>query len=240
MAGGEPARALVVRLLDALDEVAGLQKRFEELERQVNRTSRNSSVAPSSDSPLTRQQRRQLARERAKKQLERERREARSQGGQPGHEGSSRPPAEPEQLTAGPFDCVPGRCGCGHRFTGGEERVGDPVGHQQWELPVVVAEVREWAAAARVPRLRQAGAGGAAGGRVVERVRAAVARACRGAGRGLPALAREDRRAARRVLRNRAQHWCGRWDAAARQPRAARPVARAARSDQARRGRACR
>ena len=144
VAGGEPARALVVRLLDALDEVAGLQKRFEELERQVNRTSRNSSVAPSSDSPLTRQQRRQLARERAKKQLERERREARSQGGQPGHEGSSRPPAEPEQLTAGPFDCVPGRCGCGHRFTGGEERVGDPVGHQQWELPVVVAEVREW------------------------------------------------------------------------------------------------
>ncbi len=93
---------------------------------------------------MTRQQRRQLARERAKKQLERERREARSQGGQPGHEGSSRPPAEPEQLTAGPFDCVPGRCGCGHRFTGGEERVGDPVGHQQWELPVVVAEVREW------------------------------------------------------------------------------------------------
>ena len=54
VAGGEPARALVVRLFDALGEVAGLQERIEELERQVNRTSRNSSVAPSSDRALTR------------------------------------------------------------------------------------------------------------------------------------------------------------------------------------------
>jgi len=151
LAGGEPARELVVRLLDALDrvtaavdEVAGLQERIEELERQVNRTSRNSSVAPSSDPPLTRQQRRQLARERAKKLLQREGRERREQGAQPGHEGFSRQPADPEQLTAGPVDCVPGRCGCGHRFTGGEQRVGEPVCHQQWDLPVIVAEVREW------------------------------------------------------------------------------------------------
>jgi transposase len=151
LAGGEPARELVVWLLDmsdqvvgAVQEVAGLQERIEELERQVNRTSRNSSVAPSSDPPLTRQQRRQLARERAKKQLQREGRERREQGGQPGHEGSIRPPAEPEQLTVGPVECLPERCGCGHHFTGGEARVGDPVGHQQWELPLVVPEVREW------------------------------------------------------------------------------------------------
>ena len=144
VAGGEPARALVVRLFDALGEVAGLQERIEELERQVNRTSRNSSVAPSSDRALTRQQRRQLARERAKKQLERERREARKQGAQPGHEGSSRPPAEPEQLTSDPLDCLPGRCGCGHSFTGAEEQVGEPVCHQQWELVVITPEVREW------------------------------------------------------------------------------------------------
>ncbi|MGH3631861.1 MAG: IS66 family transposase [Sciscionella sp.] len=151
LAGGEPARELVVRLLGmldqvagAVDEVAGLRERVLELERQQSRTSLNSSVAPSSDPPLTRQQRRQLARERAKKQLERERREARKRGGQPGHEGFSRPPAEPEQLTVGPVDCLPERCGCGHWFTGGEEHVGDPVGHQQWELPLVVPEVREW------------------------------------------------------------------------------------------------
>ena len=151
LAGGEPARELVLRLLDALDRaaealeaVAGLQERVEELERQLNRTSRNSSVAPSSDPPLTRQQRRQLARERAKKQLERERREARKQGGQAGHEGSSRPPAEPEQLTSAPVECLPEGCGCGHRFTGDEEQVGEPVCHQQWELPRIVPDVREW------------------------------------------------------------------------------------------------
>jgi len=151
VAGGEPARELVVRLLDALDhvaaavdEVAGLRERVLELERQLNRTSRNSSVAPSSDPPLTRQQRRQLARERAKKQLQREGRERRERGAQPGHQGSSRSPAEPEQLTAAPVDCLPGRCGCGHRFTGGEQRVGAPVCHQQWDLPVIVPEVREW------------------------------------------------------------------------------------------------
>ena len=79
LGGGEPARELVVRLLDGLDQMADaagdvvrLRERVEELERSLNRTSRNSSVAPSSDSPLTRQQRRALARERAKKQLQRE------------------------------------------------------------------------------------------------------------------------------------------------------------------------
>lgn len=151
LAGGEPARELVLRLLDAfgevadaLDEVAGLRERIVELERQLNSDSRNSSLAPSSDPPLTRQQRRQLARERAKKQLQREGRERREQGAQPGHEGSSREPAGPDELTGGAVECVPGRCGCGHRFTGGEQRVGEPVAHQQWDVPLVVAEVREW------------------------------------------------------------------------------------------------
>jgi len=47
-------------------------------------------------------------------------------------------------LTAGPLECLPERCGCGYRFVGGEERVGEPVAHQQWELPLVVPDVREW------------------------------------------------------------------------------------------------
>jgi transposase len=144
LAGGEPARLLVVGLLaesaELRAELGRLRERFEELERLESRNSRNSSVAPSSDPPLTRQQRRQLARERAKKSLK----EQRKQGAQPGHEGSGREPADPRQLTAGPVDCVPERCGCGHRFSGDEERVGEPVGHQQWDLPVVVPEVREW------------------------------------------------------------------------------------------------
>lgn len=42
------------------------------------------------------------------------------------------------------MDCLPGVCGCGHRFGGGEQRVGEPVGHQQWDLPRIVPEVREW------------------------------------------------------------------------------------------------
>jgi transposase len=144
LAGGEPARALVVGLLaesaELRAEVRRLRERLDELERLQKRDSRNSSKAPSSDPPLTRQQRRQLARERAKKSVQRERK----QGAQPGHEGSAREPAEPEQLTAGPMDCLPERCGCGHRFTGGERRVGAPVAHQQWDLPVVVPELREW------------------------------------------------------------------------------------------------
>jgi len=57
------------------------------------------------------------------------------------------------------------------------------------------------AAAARVPGLRAAGVGRAAGGRVVERVRAAVARARRRARGRASAVAREDRRAGARVLR---------------------------------------
>lgn len=141
LAGGEPARVLVVALLDGQ---ARLERRVEELERRQNQNSRNSSVAPSSDRPLTRQQRRQLERERAKKRLQRENREARKQGAQAGHEGTSRPSAQPEQMTAGPLDCVPQRCACGHQFTGGEEQIGAPVVHQRWELPVIVPEVQEW------------------------------------------------------------------------------------------------
>ena len=144
LAGGEPARELVLRLLEMVGELEGLAARIEELERRLSRTSRNSSVAPSSDPPLTRQQRRAQARERAKKQLQREGRERREQGAQPGHEGSSRPPAELDELTGGPVDCVPAVCGCGHRFTGVEQPVGEPVAHQQWDLPLIVPEVREW------------------------------------------------------------------------------------------------
>lgn len=151
LAGGEPARELVLGLLDAfaevadvLDEVARLRDQVAELERQLKRDSRNSSLAPSSDRPLTRQQRRQLARERAKKQLQREGRERREQGAQPGHEGTSRESAGPGEVSDGPVECVPQWCRCGHLFTGSEERLGEPVTHQQWDVPLVVAEVREW------------------------------------------------------------------------------------------------
>ena len=62
-AGGEPAAELVLGLLA---EVTALRERVDEHERILKRDSTNSSLAPSNDPPLTRQQRRALARERAK------------------------------------------------------------------------------------------------------------------------------------------------------------------------------
>jgi len=96
-------------------------------------------LPPSRDSPLTRQQRRALARERAKASL-------RKPGGQPGHEGKTRELAAPERITQG-FDHLPGCCGCGHRFDGQEQRLGEPVVHQKWELPPIeplIFEHRLW------------------------------------------------------------------------------------------------
>ena len=137
LAGGEPARVLVVGLLA---EVAALRGRVEEIECLQSRTSLNSSLPPSRDPPLTRQQRRELARQRAKASLKKP-------GGQLGHEGKTRELAAPEQVSAG-FDHLPESCaGCGHCFDGGEERLGGPVVHQKWELPVIeplVFEHRLW------------------------------------------------------------------------------------------------
>ena len=135
LAGGEPARELVISLLEQVAQVAQLLERVEELERRLSRDSTNSSLPPSRDPPLTRQQRRALARERAKASL-------RKAGGQPGHEGKTRELAAPEQVTAG-FDHLPVGCGCGHLFDGGEERLGDPVKHHKWELPVIAPDVIE-------------------------------------------------------------------------------------------------
>jgi transposase len=137
LAGGEPARELVVELLA---RVAALDARVEELERLQNRNSGNSSLPPSRDPPLTRQQRRELARKRAKESL-------RKPGGQPGHEGKCRELAAPERVDQR-FDHLPGACaGCGHAFCGEEDRLGSPVIHQKWELPVIeplVFEHRLW------------------------------------------------------------------------------------------------
>lgn len=114
-----------------------LRERIEELERRLGQNSRNSSKPPSSDPPMTRQQRRALARERAKKSL-------RKQGGQPGHEGKHRQMALPEHVDER-FDELPGGCsGCGRAFTGAEQRVGEPVIHQKWELPPIAPLIFEY------------------------------------------------------------------------------------------------
>jgi transposase len=132
-AGGEPAVELVLGLLA---EITALRERVDEHERLLKEDSRNSSRAPSNDPPLTRQQRRARERERAKQQGRKKR------GGQPGHEGKSRELAAPERVDDH-VEHVPVRCGCGHRFDGSEERAGDPVLRQKWELPEVVPLVIE-------------------------------------------------------------------------------------------------
>lgn len=120
-------------LIDALQaRVAEQAVVIEELERRVSRNSRNSSSPPSSDPPLTRAERRRWAREKLKQMSKQQRKP----GGQPGHEGKHRAMAPAEQVDRR-SEHLPRVCGCGHRFTGSEERVGDPVSHQQWELPPI-------------------------------------------------------------------------------------------------------
>ena len=108
-----------------VDLVLSLMARVEELERQIGRNSRNSSLPPSRDSPDARK-------ERPKKKGS-----GRSQGGQPGHPGRHRPMvADPDRVeTYWPTACD----GCGARI-GKEDRVadGDPVAHQVSDIRVVI------------------------------------------------------------------------------------------------------
>jgi len=109
--------------------ICGFEARIEELERRVNRDSGNSSQPPSSDPPKSRAERRRAAREAYKRSIRRS-------GGQPGHEGRTRELVGPERVDDR-REHLPGRCCCGHQFDGGEQRIGDPVCHQQYELAVI-------------------------------------------------------------------------------------------------------
>src|SRR5208282_6033050 len=102
-----------------------LEARVEKLERELSKSSRNSSLPPSADPPGKRRPARGKDRS------------GRSQGAQPGHEGHGR-----ELLPAAAVDEViehwPARCGCGHRFTREELlAAGEPLRHQVEELPAI-------------------------------------------------------------------------------------------------------
>ena len=112
------------------ERVARQDERIAQLERRLNRSSRNSSKPPSADSPGTPPRRGKDA-------------SGRSQGAQPGHEGHGRP-----LLPAWAVDRViehwPDRCGCGHAFAPDERvAVGEPVRWQVEELPVISVQVTE-------------------------------------------------------------------------------------------------
>jgi len=130
-------REVVVAVLLRMDEqirrleerVARQDERIGELERKLNRSSRNSSAPPSSDPPSVRSRSKDPS--------------GRKRGAQDGHEGHGRP-----LLPAWAVDEVvehwPARCRCGHAFSDGERlAVGQPARHQVEELPPINVRVIE-------------------------------------------------------------------------------------------------
>ena len=127
----DAGREVVVEVLLAMDRrIQQLEARVEKLERQLAKSSRNSSLPPSSDPP-------------GKTPRRSKDRSGRKRGGQPGHEGRGR-----DLLPACAVDEViehwPERCGCGHVFSVDERRqVGEPARHQVEELPAIMVRVIE-------------------------------------------------------------------------------------------------
>lgn len=140
----DAGREAVVEVLLAMDRrIRQLEARVEKLERELTRSSRNSSRPPSSDPPG-------IKRIVRGKDLS-----GRQQGAQPGHEGHGR-----ELLPVSAVDELvehwPERCGCGHVFAVGELLAAcEPARHQVEELPVLSARVVEH----RVQRVRCPGCG---------------------------------------------------------------------------------
>jgi transposase len=131
-AGRDAVVALIEAQAARIDELVAangaLAARVEELERQAGRSSRNSSLPPSRDSPDARKQR-------PKK------RSGRRQGGQPGHPGRHREMvADPDRVVEHwPSVCA----GCGGQIGDGDRVAdGDPVVHQVSEI-IVCVEVTE-------------------------------------------------------------------------------------------------
>ena len=141
----EQGREVVVAVLLRMDEqiqrlekrVAQQEERIAQLERQVRRSSRNSSQPPSADPPGAPPRRGKDP-------------SGRKQGAQPGHEGKGR-----QLLPAWAVDEVvehwPTRCECGHVFAEDElVAVGAPARHQVEELPQMAVTLTEH----RCPRVR--------------------------------------------------------------------------------------
>ncbi len=146
----DQGREAVVAVLLRMDEQIGrLEKRVERqderiagLERELGRSSRNSSQPPSQDRPSA-------APKRGKDPS------GRAQGAQPGHEGRGRGLVEISAVDE-VVEHWPGRCGCGHVFCAAEHvAVGEAVRHQVEELPVMAVTVTEH----RAQRVRCPGCG---------------------------------------------------------------------------------
>ena len=134
----ETALALLMRVGELIEANRRLEARVAELERRLNRSSRNSSLPPSQDPPSARPRPRQPG-------------SGRSPGGQAGHEGKNRRLLPLEQVDAvvehWPARCA--RCCC---CLGEAERidVASPQRHQVAELPPIAV----WVSEHRLHRLR--------------------------------------------------------------------------------------
>jgi len=127
----ETAVALLLRVGELVEANQRLEARVAELERRLNRSSRNSSLPPSQDPPSA------PPRPGGK-------RSGRGRGGQPGHEGRHRRLLPPEQVDE-VVEHWPERCrSCAHVF-GERERVdaAEPWRHQVAELPPIAVRVTE-------------------------------------------------------------------------------------------------
>ena len=145
----EQGRDVVVAVLLRLDEqvqrlekrVVAQDERIAKLERQLNRSSRNSSQPPSADAPS--------ASPSSKSPM------GRKQGAQPGHEGKGRS-LLPAWAVDEVVDHWPASCGCGHVFCEADRvATGEPARRQVEELPVMSVRVTEH----RCHRLRCPGCG---------------------------------------------------------------------------------
>jgi transposase len=130
------------RIQELSETVARQGERIAQLERRLNRSSRNSSQPPSVDpSGVPPRRGRDLS--------------GRRQGGQPGHDGKGRP-LLPAWAVDEIVDHWPDRCDCGHEFAESERvAVGEPVRHQVEELPAITVTVTEH----RCQRVRCSGCG---------------------------------------------------------------------------------
>src|SRR5438034_1303160 len=127
----ETAVALLLRVGELVEANQRLEARVAELERRLNRSSRNSSLPPSQDPPSA------PPRPGGK-------RSGRGRGGQPGHEGRHRRLLPPERVDE-VVEHWPARCrSCAHVF-GERERVeaAEPWRHQVAELPPIAVRVTE-------------------------------------------------------------------------------------------------
>src|SRR5450830_1824253 len=130
--------ALLRREVAELSEcLAKQEERIAEIERRLNRNSRNSSLPPNQDPPATPERRQAAPSERGR-------------GAQPGHPGRGRHLAPIEALDE-LLDHWPSRCRCGHVFCTAERAaLGAPARHQVAELPPTAVLLSEH----RLQRLR--------------------------------------------------------------------------------------